>query len=207
LIPSGYRDNVSQLTLGFFVFVAPVENMRPSKRYLSSTLVLVSWLMWAPLAHPEIIRGSVSMLGGSWIFNDGNCGCPPCDYACNIDQLPRLDLKWIYIFDPPLGNALCTPVGGQPLGDVPLDSVEVAPTAGYAVRIDSSYNEEFQVNRTYVLKTRDGGHALIRPSVLEESTARFVFDYIYQNDGTGVFTTGTAIQITTWSSIKTRYHN
>jgi hypothetical protein len=158
-----------------------------------------------PLVHSEILRGSASMIGGSWVFEDGNCGCPPCIHACSYDELYRLDLAWIYIFDPPLGNALCTPEGGQALGDVPLDSVEVAPASGYGFLIDAEENEELQSNRTYALRTRGGGHALIRPSVLNINNGSFAFDYIYQNDGTGVFINGTAARPTTWSSIKSRY--
>jgi hypothetical protein len=103
------------------------------------------------------------------------------------------------VFDPPIGYTLETPLGGLALGDVPLDSVEVAPTTGYAEAIDAEHSEEPAPDRTYVLKTQGGGHAVIRIHTI--SLDGIAFDYKYQNDGSGVFK-HVSVAPATWSQVK-----
>jgi hypothetical protein len=109
-----------------------------------------------------------------------------------------------FVTNPPLGQALITYFGGIALGDVPIDSVHQVPLAGYSDAIASDENEEFQTNRTYVVRTAEGGHAVIRTLYVDVFQG-MQFVYKYQNDGSGTFETDshkTTSQSVTWSRIK-----
>ena len=150
------------------------------------------------------VQSDTATCPGTWVFKDGDCGCPPCQWSCAYEDLYRLDMLWAYVFDPPLGNYLETPAGSQPLGDIPIDSLHVAPSEGYVRHIGADINEQLSVNRTYVLRTRDGGHALVRPLTLDLFPPVFLFAYKYQPDGSGVFD-GTPVKITSWGEVKTLF--
>jgi len=151
----------------------------------------------------EIYEEDVVVITSTWDFSHFDCGCPPCHEPCRREDSAYFDCDLIFIFDPPLGHALVTPAGALALGDVPIDSVESVPLEGYDEAIAASINEEFQVNRTYVIRTREGTYALIRPTLVNEFEGGFTFRVKYQDDGSGIFRSGTAItEARTWSKLK-----
>src|SRR4029079_9559742 len=82
---------------------------------------------------------------GTWNFQRQDCGCPPCIQNCGFEWHDHFDMTFVYIFSPPLGQAIHAYSGAIPLGDVPIDSVRQAPLTGYVLDINAQANEEFQV--------------------------------------------------------------
>jgi hypothetical protein len=152
------------------------------------------------MVSAEVIDDTVGPVS-SWVFSRLDCGCPPCLGGCSFLFTDTFDLKVAFIFHPPLGIAIRTPYGGQPLGAVPIDAIRRAPDDGYEGWINAQDNEEPAVGRTYALRTRDGGHALLTPLAIDPIIG-VVFTYRYQPDGTGIFPPPSATERTTWSRIK-----
>ena len=138
----------------------------------------------------------------SWVFARFDCGCPPCTQGCGSYpyRAPVLDFELGFVTSPPLGEVLFSHYGVIPLGIVPLDSVRVAPTDGYVDRIAADLNEEFQVGRTYVLRTSGGGHAVMIPMTLQFGISTFI--YKYQSDGSGQFESEAISLPVTWGALK-----
>jgi hypothetical protein len=158
------------------------------------------------VASGAVVQDTVSVLTGEWSFHRGDCGCPPCLEPCGLHYNSYFDVAVAFIFDPPLGHMLITYAGGQPLGNVPLDDVLQAPLDGYQSRISADLNEEFAPNRTYAIRTRDGGHAIIRTLTVNAFAGGFSFIYKYQGDGSGSFapslTGSSPIRESTWGKLK-----
>ena len=153
-------------------------------------------------ACAQVLADSVLVPVWAWDFGGANCVCEPCSLGCSPnDQTPR-DFGLGYVFSPPIGWAIYCPSGCKPLGEIPIDSVDVAPADGYSESIDALHNQELSVGRTYVLKTMGGGHALMTPLSLSFSGMTFV--YKFQPDGTGVFDR-TPVSRMTWGGIKRVY--
>ena len=146
------------------------------------------------------------IFGGGFDFSRGDCGCPPCLTPCSYTAIfTSLDMYWVAVFDPPIGESLDTPFGGIPLGDVVLDSIHVAPTTGYVGHIGADINEELQLGHVYVVRTREGGHAVFRIMEFDPGNAIWVIDYKLQTDGSGHFEE-VAVERMSWSLIKAITH-
>ena len=172
-------------------------------RFLGPITILFLVVVTFPCSG-EIHADSVLTATGTWIFSQFNCGCPPCETSCSF--LTPVDARLFLILDPPLGMALITDWGGQALGDVPLHSVLYAPTSGYTNGISADTSEEITVGHTYVIRTMDGGHALLSPLTLALDGMTFV--YKYQDDGSGIFfDESTPVLRSTWGRIKALYNH
>jgi|GEM_PF-3338712 len=171
---------------------------------LALSLVVVCSLAISSVSVAAVLRDSVLTPTWTWDFARENCVCEPCSLGCSPgDQTPR-DFNLVFVLEPPIFWSLVTPYGGQPLGDVPLDSVAVAPDSGYVGSINAIDNEELTIGHTYVLRTMGGGHALITPLSLSLSNG-MTFLYKFQPDGTGIFIPGAPVARTTWGNIKVKY--
>jgi hypothetical protein len=158
-------------------------------------------------ARSEVVPDTVRS-AGTWSFERADCGCPPCIENCPLSYGPQFfDIAMFFVTSPPLGQVLLTYFGGIALGDVPIDSVQQAPSTGYSDAIVADQNEEFQANRTYIVRTAEGGHAVIR-TLYVDSLEGMEFIYKYQNDGSGTFGAfhKTSSESATWSRIKSLLH-
>lgn len=115
-------------------------------RFLILILFATSPICASPVSS-EVISAQATIFGGGFDFSRGDCGCPPC---------------------------LVHPFGSIPYGDVPLDSIDAAPTAGYYDHIGEDINEMLQLDHTYVVRTREGGHAAFR--VIASNPRQFDLD-------------------------------
>ncbi|NNF07847.1 MAG: hypothetical protein HKN21_13875 [Candidatus Eisenbacteria bacterium] len=150
------------------------------------------------------ITAGIDSTKNYWSFSEESCGCEPCDQGCD-DPPSSFDFSLVFIFHPLSELGLDTPYGVVPLGDSHIDSVKVAPSEGYVGGILSKFNERLEVGRLYVLKTADEGHALLKFTFLAEDPFGFnfyVFEFKYQDDGTGIFDKSVTTQGRTWGYIK-----
>jgi hypothetical protein len=165
-------------------------------------ILLASCCLGSMRASAELFSG-VAATPNSWVFARFDCGCPPCMQGCGIYpyRAPVLDFELGYVTSPPIGWVLFAPYGVVPLGATPIDSVKAAPTDGYVDRIAADLNEELQVGRTYVVRTYNGGHAVISPAILQLGLF-FTFVYRYQSDGSGQFEFDAGTRPVTWGAMK-----
>jgi len=177
----------------------PVLVLRRQRDVLVLALAVAFGLLLVPRpSEAELFEGSVSATN-TWRFSDFDCGCAPCIDPCLYTDRYRVDFVAVFVFDPPIGPAIDAPLGIAVLGEVPLETVHAAPDTGYSEVVDSSVSETPAVGHVYVLKTRGGGHALIKLTFV--GFGSIAFDYKYQNDGTGAFEP-VAIESATWTRIK-----
>jgi len=172
---------------------------------LTAAFLSICFLQKRDMVQAHVIDTEVTRLTSTWDFSKADCGCPPCRESCRREDEAYYDCDLIFIFDPPLGNALITFAGGLPLGDVPIDSVDSVPVDGYAQSISANLNEQFQAGRTYAIRTREGHYALIRPTYVNEFEGGFAFRVRYQDDGSTSFEEKSPIQKSlTWGELKCR---
>jgi hypothetical protein len=177
-------------------------------RVAAFLIALTCLVTVSDVAAAEVVQDTVYTIN-TWSFRTGDCGCPPCIGGCSgFEWSDYFDMVIVFIFSPPLGTALHAYSGVIPLGDVPNDSVRQAPLTGYTNDINSQENEEFQVNHTYIVKSAEGGHAVIRTTYVNpfgDPPLRFI--YKYQDDGTGNFYPQQKAPTVpeTWSAIKSLY--
>jgi hypothetical protein len=174
---------------------------------VAALLIALCLVTVSGVAGAEVVQDTVHT-GNTWSFKTGDCGCPPCLEGCGFEWSDYFDMVIVFIFSPPLGTALHAYSGVIPLGDVPIDSVRQAPLTGYTFDINAQENEVFQANHTYVVKSAEGGHAVIRTTYANPfGDPPLIFIYKYQNDGTGNFYPQQKAPIVpgTWSAIKSLY--